>query len=65
MLMRRVVRFFDRLAADELGATMVEYTILIGLISIVAILIIVAMAPKISAIWTNVNTAMQNAVQGS
>jgi Flp pilus assembly pilin Flp len=63
--MRALGRFLDQLIEDESGATMVEYTILVGLISIVAILIIVALAPKIRSIWTNVNNAMQNAVQGS
>ena len=63
--MRAIAHFMDRLAADESGATMVEYTILVGLISIVAILAILAVAPKITTIWGRVNSAMTNAVNGS
>jgi pilus assembly protein Flp/PilA len=59
--MRALARFFDRLAADESGATMVEYTILVGLISVVAVGIIILIYPNIRAIWTKVNTSMANA----
>ena len=59
--MRAFARFLNRLAADESGATMVEYTILVGLISIVAVGIIILISPNIQAIWTKVNTAMSNA----
>jgi pilus assembly protein Flp/PilA len=59
--MRALTRFFDQLAADESGATMVEYTILVGLISIVAIVAILAIAPSIVTIWGKVNSAMTSA----
>ena len=59
--MRALGRFLDRLAADESGATMVEYTILVGLISIVAVGIIILIYPNIRSIWNKVNTSMSNA----
>lgn len=59
--MRALRRFLDRLAADESGATMVEYTILVGLISVVAVGIIILIYPSIQTIWTKVNTSMSNA----
>jgi len=59
--MRAFARFLDRLAADDSGATMVEYTILVGLISIVAVGIIILIYPNIRTIWGKVNTSMANA----
>jgi len=56
--MHFIARFADRLAADESGATMVEYTILIGLITVVAIALIAGVGGWVRNIWTNVNTTL-------
>jgi Flp pilus assembly pilin Flp len=64
--MRAVMGFLDRLAADDSGATMVEYTILMGLLTAVALAtLVIAVLPKITAIWNRVNSAMTNAAAGS
>ena len=44
------------LLRDERGASMVEYSILIGLITAVAIAMIAAVGVKVGAAWTTLNT---------
>jgi pilus assembly protein Flp/PilA len=56
--MSKVRSFIDRFAADESGATMVEYTILIGLITVVAIALIAAVGTWVKNAWTNVNATL-------
>lgn len=46
---------------DESGATMVEYAILVALISIAAIVIIAAVGTKVEETFTSVNNALTNA----
>ena len=48
----------ERRERDERGATMIEYAILVALISIVAIAIIVAIGPKINSAFQKVNANM-------
>jgi len=50
--------FMNRFAADEYGATMVEYTILIGLITVVAIALIAAVGTWVQNAWTVVNSTL-------
>ena len=57
--MGKLVKFLDRFAADESGATMVEYTILIGLITAVAIALIAAVGQWVKSAWTTVNSTLQ------
>jgi pilus assembly protein Flp/PilA len=59
--MRKFARFLDRLAADESGATLVEYTLLLGLITIALVGLIIALRGPLQSIWTQVGTAMTNA----
>jgi pilus assembly protein Flp/PilA len=54
-----------RLAEDEGGATMVEYTILIGLITVVAISLIAAVGSWVQAAWSNVNSTLAAATVAS
>ena len=56
--MSKFVGFMDRFLADESGATMVEYTILIGLITVVAIALIAAVGQWVKNAWTAVNSAL-------
>ena len=64
--MRAVIGLLDRLAADDSGATMVEYTILIGLLTIVALAtLVLVVLPGIKTIWGRVNSSMSNAIAGS
>src|SRR5215813_6335057 len=50
--MKTISAFLHRFAADESGATMVEYTILIGLITVVAIALIAAVGSWVQNAWT-------------
>ena len=52
-------RLLDRLLDDEAGATMVEYSILIGLISLVSLALIVSVGSWIKTLWTNTNAVLQ------
>jgi pilus assembly protein Flp/PilA len=45
------------LLRDERGASMVEYSILIGIITAAAIATIVLVGGKVTAAWTTLNTA--------
>ena len=56
--MVKLIRHLDRFAADESGATMVEYTILIGLITVVAIALIASVGTWVKNAWTVVNSTL-------
>ncbi len=46
------------LYADEEGATMVEYALLLALIAVVSILIITSLGGKVQSTFTSADTAM-------
>lgn len=46
----------SRLSKDESGAALIEYTILIGLITVAAITAIVAVGTWVSGKWTTLDT---------
>ena len=48
---------FIALLRDDRGAAMVEYSILLGIITAAAIATIVLVGGKVGAAWTNVNGA--------
>ena len=50
--------FFQRFIQDESGATMVEYAILVALISIAAIATLILLGPKINTAFLSVLNAM-------
>jgi pilus assembly protein Flp/PilA len=50
--MTKLGAFFARLRKDENGATMIEYSILIGIITIGAIVAIGTMGTYVSAQWS-------------
>ena len=56
--MSKVLAFAGRLLKDEGGAALIEYSILIGLISAAVITIIVAVGAWIVTRWTNLQTAI-------
>ncbi|CAN7415327.1 Flp family type IVb pilin [Phenylobacterium sp. LjRoot219] len=47
-----------RLSKDESGAALIEYTILIGLITVAAITAIIAVGTWVSGKWTALDTAL-------
>lgn len=48
----------DRLSKDMSGASLVEYSILIGLITVAVVGMISAVGGQVNAKWTALNTAM-------
>ena len=59
--MRKFTRFMDRFAADESGATLVEYTLLLGLITIALVGLIIALRGPMQTIWSTIGTNMTSA----
>ncbi|WP_430513429.1 Flp family type IVb pilin [Pannonibacter phragmitetus] len=57
-------KLFARFAKDESGATAIEYGLIAGLISVVIVGILQATGGSLTAVFTNVNTALQAAVGG-
>lgn len=55
--MKKLVQKFMN---DESGATMVEYAILVALISIAAIVIIAAVGTQVNTAFTEVRNCLQN-----
>ena len=47
--------------ADETGASLVEYGLLVGLIAVVAIAAVSTLGGKINAVFTRIVTEMNNA----
>lgn len=56
--MARLRGFFARLRKDESGATMVEYSVLIGIITAVTIAIIVGVGTFVNTAWNDLCTAL-------
>ena len=48
-----------RLLKEEEGQGMIEYVIIAAFISIVAIVVIKAIGPKINNVWQNVNSSLE------
>ncbi|MBQ9517639.1 MAG: Flp family type IVb pilin [Eubacterium sp.] len=46
---------------DENGQGMVEYALILGLIAIVAIVVLVALGPKIKSLFNKANNAVDDA----
>ena len=58
--MKKLINFFK----DEEGATMVEYALLVGLISIAAIAALLLIGPELQRLFGAVATALTNAPAG-
>jgi pilus assembly protein Flp/PilA len=56
--METLVALIHRIVREEEGQDMVEYALILGLISIVAVVAVTATGTKISAIWTAVAAAI-------
>ena len=55
--MTKLGAFFARLRKDEKGATMIEYSILIGIITVLAIASIGLMGTYVASQWAQLVTA--------
>jgi len=56
--MEAVVRFLHRVMREESGQDMVEYALLLGLISIVAVAAVIAAGQSVTALWDAVTAAL-------
>lgn len=54
--MTRITSFLDALAKDDSGATMLEYSLLIGLITAGAVAIVAGGGDWVSTQWTTLRT---------
>ncbi len=59
--MIQFVEFFNRIARDEDGQDMVEYALLIGLISVVAVAALLTAGQAVRDLWAAVTTALGTA----
>jgi len=59
--MTQFVEFVNRIARDEDGQDMVEYALLIGLISIVAVAALMTAGDAVVALWDRVTAALTEA----
>jgi pilus assembly protein Flp/PilA len=57
-----MLRFFRKLRKDENGATAIEYGLIAGLISVVIIGIITTVGSDLVAVFTEVSSGLQTAV---
>lgn len=57
-LMAKAASIFKALAQDDAGGEVIEYAIVLGLISIAAISLIAAYGTKVVARWNSVNSSM-------
>ena len=59
--MEPVVRFLSRVVSEEEGQDMVEYALILGLISIIAVGAVTATGTSIQTIWNKVSSAVSTA----
>jgi pilus assembly protein Flp/PilA len=53
-----MIRFFDRLVVDEEGATMVEYALMLAVLSAALVTSVTALSTAISGKFTSVSTTL-------
>lgn len=58
-----MLKLINKFRKEEDGASLIEYSLLVGLISIAVITIIQAIRLDLAAIWTNTNAATTLATQ--
>jgi pilus assembly protein Flp/PilA len=58
MGMRKVIEMTKRFRREEDGAAMVEYTVLLGIITAGVILMVVAVSAWVTGTWTNLNSVL-------
>jgi Flp pilus assembly pilin Flp len=56
--MSRILASFNGFLNDDAGGEVIEYAIVLGMISIVAITVIGAFGSKVLARWNSVNSSM-------
>ena len=56
--MSNLLKLTQRLFADEHGAALIEYTVLLGILLVATITAILAVGGWVTTKWTNLNTAL-------
>ena len=56
-----MLRLFRDLKSDNKGVTMIEYALIAGLISVVAIAMLTAMGTTVNSLFSTINTALTSA----
>lgn len=56
--MTSVLKFAKRFLADQNGAALVEYTVLVGIIMVTIMAAILAIGTWVANKWTNLNTTL-------
>ena len=56
--MKRILNLTARLIANENGAALVEYTVLIGIVLVAVIAAIISVGNWVNTQWTNLNTSL-------
>ena len=59
--METFVKFINRIVREEQGQDMVEYALLIGLISVVAVAALITAGGAVNALWAAVVAALNTA----
>jgi pilus assembly protein Flp/PilA len=57
-VMRKIVELAKRFRREEDGAAMVEYTVLLGMITALVIATIVLVSQWVSGTWSNLNSTL-------
>ena len=60
--MQAFVAFLNRLVREEEGQDMVEYALILGLVSIVAVIAVTATGTAVKSIWEAVQAAVEAAI---
>ena len=56
--MSSIIKFLNRLASDENGASMMEYTVLLAILLVAVIAVIAGVGQWISAEWASLSAAL-------
>lgn len=57
--MSKLINLFRRLSKDDSGASLIEYSILIGLITVAVILIISGVGDWVVSQWSGLSSSLQ------
>jgi pilus assembly protein Flp/PilA len=59
--MQSFAELFERIVREDEGQDMVEYALILGLVSVIAVVAVTATGASVSAIWSKVSTAVSKA----
>jgi len=56
--MSSIIKFLNRLASDESGAALIEYTVLLAILIVAVIVIITGVGQWVSSEWASLSAAL-------